>query len=69
MERLTDMEKECKELLLFLIDVLAPGRSHGRHDYTELMNRIRKAYFRLESKEYGCATGKHVSACACPKEG
>lgn len=70
MNRLNCIEQECQEVLETVLDLMAAGHRHlTATGHRELTGRVRDCVVHLTNKEYGCETGKHVRACACPKEG
>lgn len=65
--KLSPIEEECKEALLFVAEVAQ--HPMGQKVFADMMGRVRMALIHLENKEFGCASGKHTGACHCTGEG
>lgn len=69
MNGLNPIEKECRLVLAFILDLMGPGkRKMSANEHTELMGQVRDCMYKLINKEYGCPTGKHVGYCTCTSE-
>jgi len=64
MDKRTELEKECQEVLLKLRDALTGARI-TRPVYMELIGLIRTQIQKIENKQYVCITGRHAGVCQC----
>lgn len=63
---LNALEKESKEIIESLLDLMGAGRQKMSYvSHMELMGRMRDCLRHLVNKEYGCSSGLHAGPCDC----
>lgn len=69
MDRLNSIEIACRDVLLEIRDLMAPGHpTMNTRGHMELSGRVRDCLVLLMNKEGGCVHGLHAGYCDCTPE-